>query len=84
MQACQGDQLDHGVKMVDTGKQRTEADGVATYRIPSHADFLIAYSTVPGFYSWRNTTQGSWFIQAFCHVIQREAHSRDLLSILTR
>ena len=59
-------------------------------------------STVPGFYSWRNTTQGSWFIQvqplaigysssgfifsfqAFCHVIQREAHSRDLLSILTR
>ena len=70
--------------MVDNGKPRTEADGVATYRIPSHADFLIAYSTVPGFYSWRNTTQGSWFIQAFCHVIQREAHSRDLLSILTR
>ena len=23
-------------------------------------------------------------LQAFCHVIQREAHSRDLLSILTR
>jgi len=84
IQACQGDQLDHGVKMVDTGKARTEADGVATYRIPSHADFLIAYSTVPGFYSWRNTTQGSWFIQAFCHVIQKEGHSRDLLSILTR
>ena len=34
--------MDHGVKMVDNGK-RTEADGVATYRIPSHADFLIAY-----------------------------------------
>lgn len=80
IQACQGDQLDHGVKMVTT-----ESDaGATTYKIPSHADFLIAYSTVPGFYSWRNTTQGSWFVQAFCHVIQREAHSRDLLSILTR
>lgn len=80
IQACQGDSLDHGVKMVTT-----ESDaGATTYKIPSHADFLIAYSTVPGFYSWRNTTQGSWFIQAFCHVIQREAHSRDLLSILTR
>merc|ERR1719422_2030866 len=79
IQACQGDQLDHGVQMVT----QTDA-GATTYKIPSHADFLIAYSTVPGFYSWRNTTQGSWFIQAFCHVIQREAHSRDLLSILTR
>ena len=32
--------------MVDNGKPRTEADGVATYRIPSHADFLIAYRYV--------------------------------------
>lgn len=80
IQACQGDQLDHGVNMT-----RTETDaGAASYKIPNHADFLIAYSTIPGFYSWRNTTAGSWFVQAFCHVIQREAHSRDLLSIMTR
>jgi len=80
IQACQGDQLDHGVTMT-----RTETDaGANSYKIPNHADFLIAYSTIPGFYSWRNTTAGSWFVQAFCHVIQREAHSRDLLSIMTR
>lgn len=80
IQACQGDQLDHGATMT-----RTETDaGASSYKIPNHADFLIAYSTIPGFYSWRNTTQGSWFVQAFCHVIQREAHSRDLLSIMTR
>ena len=30
-----------------------------SYKIPSHADFLIAYSTIPGFYSWRNTTAGT-------------------------
>ena len=71
--------------MVDHDSQAESDSLEPTYTyIPSHADFLIAYSTVPGFYSWRNTTQGSWFIQAFCHVIQREAHSRDLLSILTR
>ena len=34
-----------------------------TFLTEGLADFLIAYSTVPGFYSWRNTTQGSWFIQ---------------------
>ena len=96
IQACQGDQLDHGVKMV-----RTEHDaGATTYRysqyspgqsncdylrrIPNHADFLIVYSTIPGFYSWRNTTAGSWFVQALVHVLQREANSTDLLSILTR
>jgi len=80
IQACQGDQLDHGVKMVRTG---TDA-GSATYKIPNHADFLIAYSTIPGFYSWRNTTQGSWFVQALCHVLATEAHTTDLLSIMTR
>ena len=59
LQACQGDQLDHGVNMT-----RTETDaGAASYKIPNHADFLIAYSTIPGFYSWRNTTAGSWFVQ---------------------
>ncbi|XP_023343737.1 caspase-1 isoform X2 [Eurytemora carolleeae] len=81
IQACQGDRLDSGVKMVS----RTQTDaGAASYKIPSHADFLIGYSTIPGFYSWRNTTAGSWFIQALCHVLQREGNSRDLLSLLTR
>jgi len=82
IQACQGDRLDSGVKVV---ADRTEADaGPVSYKIPNHADFLIGYSTIPGFYSWRNTTAGSWFIQALCHVLQNEGNSRDLLSILTR
>lgn len=44
IQACQGDKLDGGVTMC-----RTETDGQNnSYRIPTQADFLIAYSTVPG------------------------------------
>lgn len=51
---------------------KEEADGTQpVFRIPSWADFLFYYSTVPGFYSWRNTTQGSWFIQALVQVLNR-------------
>lgn len=48
IQACQGDKLDGGVTL-----SRTETDGqsINSYRIPSQADFLIAYSTVPGNYN---------------------------------
>lgn len=52
IQACQGDKLDGGVTMC-----RTETDGQNTsYRIPTQADFLIAYSTVPG----KNSTIKQW------------------------
>lgn len=44
IQACQGDQLDRGITL-----SRTETDGSPhSYRIPTHADFLIAYSTISG------------------------------------
>lgn len=40
-QACRGSQLDHGVEAdADTEDK--------PYRIPAEADFLMAYSTVPG------------------------------------
>ncbi len=78
--------MDSGVRLRAPGPTSTDSATSASlsYKIPSHADFLIAYSTIPGFYSWRNTTAGSWFVQALCHVLQREAQERDLLSMLTR
>jgi len=42
IQACQGDRLDGGVQL------RTQVDGSSTFKIPIYADFLIAYSTIPG------------------------------------
>ncbi|KAK0081988.1 hypothetical protein PV325_011270 [Microctonus aethiopoides] len=81
IQACQGDKLDGGVSL----KERTETDGqpTATFRVPCHADFLIAYSTIPGFYSWRNTTRGSWFMQALCIELRENGTRYDLLTLLT-
>ncbi|XP_070158551.1 caspase-1 [Polyergus mexicanus] len=81
IQACQGDRLDPGVTL----KERTETDGLpsATYRIPSQADFMIAYSTIPGYFSWRNTSRGSWFIQALCSELRENGTRYDLLTLLT-
>ena len=51
--------------------------------MPGHTDFVIAHSTVAGFYSWRNTVQGSWYMQALTKVLVKERQERDLLSMLT-
>lgn len=81
IQACQGDKLDSGTTL----KERTETDGLptSTFRIPNQADFLIAYSTIPGYYSWRNTTRGSWFMQALCLELRDNAYHYDILTLLT-
>ncbi len=78
IQACQGDKLDGGmdveVDKLDSGSQ--------SYRMPLYADFIFAYSTIPGYYSWRNTQKGSWFIQAFCHEMGRFWKEYDFATIL--
>lgn len=80
IQACQGDKLDAGITL-----NRTETDGLSSssYKIPIHADFLIVFSTVPGYYSWRNTTRGSWFMQALCEELRYAGTERDILTLLT-
>lgn len=54
IQACQGDRLDGGVTL----HNRTETDSADSqtmaYKIPVHADFLIAYSTIPGKWNVQN------------------------------
>ena len=39
---------------------------------------------VTGYFSWRNTTNGSWFIQAFTKVFDEFHSKRDVLWMLTR
>lgn len=79
IQACQGDRLDGGIDL-----ERVQVDSeIGGYRIPLYADFLVAYSTIPGFYSWRNTERGSWFIQAFCQELSVYGSDYDLLTLLT-
>jgi caspase 7 len=47
IQACQGDKLDAGISMKSQVTE-TDSNSSISYSIPVHADFLIAYSTIPG------------------------------------
>ncbi|KAF3687836.1 Caspase-3 [Channa argus] len=76
IQACRGTDLDPGIE-ADSGD-----DG--TTKIPVEADFLYAFSTAPGYYSWRNTMSGSWFIQSLFEMINTYGKELELHHILTR
>ncbi|CAI9613759.1 unnamed protein product [Staurois parvus] len=60
IQACRGSEFDEGIQ-TDSGpaNDSLETDANPRYKIPVEADFLFAYSTVPGYYSWRNPGRGS-------------------------
>lgn len=79
IQACRGSEFDGGIE-TDAIDATPEP---SIDRIPVEADFLYAYSTAPGYYSWRNTYNGSWFIQSLCEML--EAHSNlELMQVMTR
>ncbi|NXB05371.1 CASP3 protein, partial [Cnemophilus loriae] len=78
IQACRGTELDSGIE-TDNGSEETMCQ-----KIPVEADFLYAYSTAPGYYSWRNSAEGSWFIQSLCKILKEHARKLELMQILTR
>ncbi|NXT08062.1 CASP3 protein, partial [Prunella fulvescens] len=78
IQACRGTELDSGIE-TDSGSEETMCQ-----KIPVEADFLYAYSTAPGYYSWRNSAEGSWFIQSLCKMLKEHARKLELMQILTR
>ncbi|XP_029466304.1 caspase-7 isoform X2 [Rhinatrema bivittatum] len=85
IQACRGSEFDEGLE-TDSGSadNALETDANPRYKIPIEADFLFAYSTVPGYYSWRNPGNGSWFVQALCQVLNMYGKQLEVLQILTR
>ncbi|XP_030058570.1 caspase-7 [Microcaecilia unicolor] len=85
IQACRGSEFDDGIQ-TDSGSadDSLETDASPRHKIPVEADFLFAYSTVPGYYSWRNPGKGSWFVQALCYVLNNHGKELEVLQILTR
>ncbi|XP_076240786.1 caspase-1 [Calliopsis andreniformis] len=85
-QACRGNQLDSGITAFTAQSFRmseTDSTDSPFYKIPTHADFLLAYSTMEGFFSWRDTEEGTWYIQCLCDVIERNWRKYDLSKMLT-
>lgn len=80
-QACRGDQLDDGVKLLHTDAGRSDQKHV--YTIPTTCDVLVMYATVEGYSAWRDTVNGSWFVQTLVKKLEEHRDRRDLMSILT-
>ena len=55
-----------------------------SHEIHSNNDILVVCSSIPGYYSWRNTAKGSWFIQSLCQILQKYGSKYDLLKNMTR
>ncbi|XP_046568754.1 uncharacterized protein LOC124277143 [Haliotis rubra] len=52
---------------------------------PIYKDFLLMYASPPGYYAWRNQTDGAWMIQHLTSVLQKEGIADvPLMSLLTR
>ncbi|TDG46088.1 hypothetical protein AWZ03_007537 [Drosophila navojoa] len=83
VQASRGNLRDPGYVVRSKGHIETDGDSESSYRIPTMADFLVAFCTVPKYRSWSNTLKGSWFIYNLCDELEANAHSMDMLSLLT-
>ncbi|KAM8939028.1 caspase-3-like [Pelodytes ibericus] len=80
IQACRGKNYDWGIE-TDSGSGDEEDPA---FIFPADEDFLYFYATPPGYFAWRNTGQGSWFIQALCKILQEHGGKLEILQILTR
>ncbi|XP_046820105.1 caspase-1-like [Vespa crabro] len=81
-QACRGNNAQEPFEL-RCNADINVTDSSTSYKIPIHADFLIAHSTIKGSYSFRNEKYGSCYIQYLCDTLEQYANTKDLLSILT-
>ncbi|KAE8630548.1 hypothetical protein XENTR_v10000869 [Xenopus tropicalis] len=87
-QACRGEKHDNPVLPTDetdsvTLTNITEVDAASLYTLPAGADFIMCYSVAEGYYSHRETVNGSWYIQDLCEVLKAHAASLEFTEILT-
>ncbi|XP_046736521.1 caspase Dronc isoform X2 [Diprion similis] len=89
-QTCRGEKEQRMVESDEVGTSRHEIDinqmkpetpPAKPMGSREYSDMLVAFSTLPGFTSHRDTLNGSWFIQAFCEVTMNHAHDTDLLRL---
>ena len=83
IQACRGSVTDEGVE-IDVTDGEDKLPDSSVIKLPIYADFLFAYSTVPGYYSWRNQGNGSWFIQALCDNMEKYGNRLEIQKLLVR
>ena len=94
IQACRGIGEDVGVKVcadsnisplsqANRSYESTKVDPVIQLRIPTHSDFLYAFSTVDEYVSYRNENEGSHYVRCFVEAFREHVARSHLLDILT-
>ncbi|XP_054442186.1 caspase-8 [Pteronotus mesoamericanus] len=88
IQACQGDNYQRGIAVETDSEEKDaylEMDSSLQKRyIPDEADFLLGMATVNNCVSYRNPTEGTWYIQSLCQSLrERCPRGDDILTILT-
>ncbi|NWH15873.1 CASP6 protein, partial [Grus americana] len=90
IQACRGDKHDDPViaqDSIDSSDEsiinETEVDAAGVYTLPAGADFLMCYSVAQGYFSHRDTLNGSWYIQDLCEALRKHGSSLEFTELLT-
>ena len=96
IQACRGDGEDEGVsnaanttissyELPSTNQVDSPIDAVKkpASKVPKHADFLYAFSTVDKYVSYRHETRGSYYVRRLVEALRERAFYDHLLDILT-
>ncbi|KAM6361314.1 caspase-6 [Alca torda] len=90
IQACRGDKHDDPVIVEDAIDSRdastvneTEVDAAGVYTLPAGADFIMCYSVAQGYFSHRETVNGSWYIQDLCEALRKHGSSMEFTELLT-
>ncbi|XP_061573625.1 caspase-6-like isoform X2 [Cololabis saira] len=86
IQACRGDKHDDPVyacDAVDSETNEVVVDSSAVHTLPAGADFIMCYSVAEGYYSHRETINGSWYIQDLCAMFQKHGDSLEFTELLT-
>ncbi|XP_077299003.1 uncharacterized protein LOC143920159 [Arctopsyche grandis] len=81
IQACRGNKLDQGHSVIDGIPEHLPPKSNKV-KVLQMADFLQMYSTYDDHVSWRESN-GTWFIQSLCEVLENEALYWDLVQLLT-
>ena len=70
------------MKTIEEGDE-SDGGGYNKSVLPTEADFVMAYATMPGYVSWRSSGSGSRFIKTFTETMHEEAKNEHFLDILT-
>ncbi|XP_037540252.1 caspase-9 [Nematolebias whitei] len=64
----------------DSLSMSDEVDARAS--LPTPSDILVSYSTFPGYVSWRDPKAGSWYIETLDNILEENAATNDLVTML--